>query len=104
MGSHVLLLLLRIYKHRGICTVICIILFATVPSHDAAFLSLLFSKVEIRSFLKANGRLSATWNTSVIDLLLVYRGANHSSIYKTIIIIYILYSNYSSDIFLTLLV
>ena len=58
-----------------------------IPSHDALFLSFFFQKVEIISFLKANGRLSATWNTSLLDLLLVYWVASHSSIFKTIIII-----------------
>ena len=39
------------------------------------------------SFSKASGRLNATWNTSLLDLLLVYRAASHSSNCKTIIII-----------------
>ena len=58
---------------------------------QCSILELAFSKAEIRSFSKANGRLSATWNTSLLDLLLVYRVASHSSICKTIIII-IIYS------------
>ena len=49
----------------------------------------MFSKAEIRRFLKANSRLSASWNTSLLDLLLVYRVASHSNICKTIIIILI---------------
>ena len=32
-------------------------------------LDLVFSKAEIRSFLKADGGLSATWNMCLLDLL-----------------------------------
>ena len=59
----------------------------TVPGHNASVLELAFSMVKIISFSKANGRLSATWNTSLLDLLLVYRAASHSSSCKIIIII-----------------
>ena len=64
--------------------------FRNSPRPRCSVLELAFSTAEIRSFSKANGRLSATWNTSLLDLLLVYRAASHSSNYKTIIIIFIL--------------
>ena len=60
------------------------------PGHDAAFLNLLFQKPRLRSFLKANDRLSAISNTNLLNLLLVYRVASNSSICKTIIIIIII--------------
>ena len=60
----------------------------TVPSHDAAFLSLLFQRPGLE-ILKANVRLSVTLNMSLLDLLLVYRETSYSSICKTIIIIII---------------
>ena len=86
--------------------------FRNSPGPRCSVLELAFSKAEIRSFSKANGRLSATWNTSLLDLLLVYKAASHSSNCKTIIIIplftftiynnnnyyYYLYYNYSLDI------
>ena len=34
-----------------------------------SILELAFSKAEIRSFSKANDRLSATWNMNLLDLL-----------------------------------
>ena len=55
---------------------------ATVHGHDAVFLSLLFQRPRfLKLFKKANGRLSATWNMSVLD---VYRAASHSSNCKAI--------------------
>ena len=60
--------------------------FRNSPRPRCSVLELAFSTAEI-SFSKANGRLSATWNTSLLDLLLVYRAASHSSNCKTIIII-----------------
>ena len=56
-------------------------------SDSLSLCELAFSTAEIRSFSKANGRLSATWNTSQLNLLLVYRAASHSSNCKTIIIV-----------------
>ena len=48
MGSHVLLLLyIYTYVYAWAC-VPCVILSATVPSHDAAFLSLLFQNKRLR--------------------------------------------------------
>ena len=62
--------------------------FRNSPWPRCSVLELAFSTAEIISFSKANGRLSATWNTSLLDLLLVYRAASHNSNCKTIIIIY----------------
>ena len=56
--------------------------FRNSPQPRCSVLELAFSKAEIRSFLKANVRLSATWNMSLLDVLLVYRVASHSSICK----------------------
>ena len=61
--------------------------FRNSPGPRCSILELAFSTAEIRSFSMANGRLSVTWNTSLLDLLLVYRAASHSSNCKTIIII-----------------
>ena len=72
-----------IYVHMGVCN-LCYA-FCNSPRPQCSVLKLSFSKAEIRSFLKANGRLSATWKKSIFDLLLVYRVASHSSICKTII-------------------
>ena len=77
MGSHVLLL----YICMGVCK-LCYA-FRNSPGPRCSVLELAFSTAEIRSFLKANGRLSTTWNTSVLDILLVYRVASHSSNCKT---------------------
>ena len=81
MGSHVLLLYIRM----GVCK-LCYA-FRNSPRPRCSVLELAFSTAEIRSFSKANSRLSATWNTSLLDILLVYRAASHSSNCKTIIII-----------------
>ena len=80
MGSYVLLLL-PVYVWA---CVTCAMVSATVPGHDAAFLSLLFQteKPRLEVFLEANGRVSIAWNTSLLDLLFVYRVARHSSICK----------------------
>ena len=43
--------------------------FCNSPRPQCSVLELAFSKAEIRSFSKANSRLSATWNTSPFDLL-----------------------------------
>ena len=51
----------------------------------ALLLYIRMPKLEV--FLKANGRLSATWNTSLLNLLLVYTAAIHNSNCKTIMII-----------------
>ena len=56
--------------------------FRNSPQPRCSVPELAFSKAEIRSFLEPNGRLSATWNTSLLDLLLLYMVANYSSIYK----------------------
>ena len=61
--------------------------FRNSPEPRCGVLEFAFSTVEIRSFSKANGRLSVTWNTSLLDLLLEYRAASHSSNCKTIIVI-----------------
>ena len=87
MGSHTLLLLLYILR-MGMCN-LCYA-FRNRPQPRCTVLELAFSKADIRSFSKANnGRLSATWNTSLLNLLLVYRVASHSSICTTIILIII---------------
>ena len=57
---------------------------ANSPEPRCSVLKLAFSTAEIRSFSKANARLSATWNTSPLNLLLVYRAASHSSNCKTL--------------------
>ena len=54
---------------------------ATVPSHDVAFLSLIFQRPRFLVVSKANGRFSATWNTSLLD---EYRATSHSSHCKAI--------------------
>ena len=59
--------------------------FRNSPRTRCSVLELAFSMAEIRNFSKGNCRLSATWNTSLLDLLLVYRAASHSSNCKTII-------------------
>ena len=46
MGSHVLLLYIRM----GVCKLCCVMLSATVPGHDAAFLSLLFQRPRLEVF------------------------------------------------------
>ena len=56
---------------------------------QCSIIELAFSKAEIRSFSKVNGMLNATWDTSLLDILLVNRVISHSSICKTIIIIII---------------
>ena len=81
MGSHALLLYIRM----GVCKLCCD--FRNSPWPRCSVLELAFSKAEIRSFSKANSKLSATCNTSLLDLLLIYRAASHSSNCKTIIII-----------------
>ena len=81
MGSHALLLYIRM----GVCK-LCYA-FHNSPRPRCSVLELAFSNAEIRSFLKANGRLSATWNTSLLNLLLVYMAAIHNSNCKTIMII-----------------
>ena len=43
--------------------------FRNSPWPQCCILELAFSEAEIRRFLKANGRLIATWNTSLLDLL-----------------------------------
>ena len=63
MGSHALLLLLCIRMS------LCNLCFRNSPWPRCSVLELVFSKAEIRRFSKANGRLSATWNTSLLDLL-----------------------------------
>ena len=71
------------------CCCCCIYIWAHVtcyafrnsPWPRCNVLELGFSKAGIRSFSKANGRLSTTWNTSLLNLLLVYRVASHSSVY-----------------------
>ena len=83
MGSHALLLLL--YIRMAVCK-LCYA-FRNSPWPRCSILELAFSTNEIRSFSKDNGRLSATWNTSLLDLLLVYMAGSHSSNCKTIIII-----------------
>ena len=65
MWSHALLLYIRM----GVCK-LCYA-FRNSPRLRCSVLELAFSTAEIRSFSKANGKLSATWNTSVLDLLLV---------------------------------
>ena len=81
MGSHVLYAVIRM----GVCK-LCYA-FRNSPRPQCSVLELAFSMAKITSFSKASGRLSATWNTSLLDLLLVYRAASHSSNCKTIIII-----------------
>ena len=72
MGSHMLLLLF--YIRMGVCN-LCYA-FHNSPWPCCSILELnCFSKVEIRSFSKASDRLSSTWNTSLLNLLLVYRVA-----------------------------
>ena len=104
MGPHVLLLYIRV----GVCY-LCYLCYAfcNSPWPRCSVLELAFSKTKIRSFSKANSRLSTIYlehestrfTISLLDLLLVYRVASHSSICKTIIIIiiYTIY-NYSLDI------
>ena len=65
--------------------VTCVMLSATVPGHDAAFLSMLFQRQRFEVFQS----LTVGWNMSLLYLLLVYRVATHSNIYETIIIIII---------------
>ena len=67
MGSHVLLLLLYIRTYgcvRNLCYA-----FRNSPRQQSSILELAFSKTKIRRFSKASGRLSATWNTNLLDLL-----------------------------------
>ena len=78
MGSHALLL--YVWAKCKLCNA-----FRNSPGPRCSVLELAFSTAEIRNVSKANGRLSATWNTSLLDLPLVYRAANHSSNCKTII-------------------
>ena len=84
MGSHVLLLLL--YICMGMCK-LCYF-FRNSPWPRCSVIELAFSTAKIRSFSKANRRISTTWNMSLLDLLLVYRAASHSSNCKTIVIIF----------------
>ena len=70
MGSHTLLLLPHIiytYISMGVCN-LCYA-FHNSPRPQCSVRELAFSKAEIISFSKANGRLSTTWNTSLLDLL-----------------------------------
>ena len=85
---------------RWWCMGVCKLCYAfrNSPRPRCSILELAFSTAEIRSFSKANGRLNATWNTSLLDLLLVYRAASHSSNCKTIIIIIYTIIIYSLDI------
>ena len=62
--------------------------FRNSPRLRCSTLELAFSTAKIISFSKVNGKLSVTWNTSLLDLLLVYRAASHSSNCNTIIIYY----------------
>ena len=55
MGSHVLLLLPYIPIHMGMCN-LC---YGNSPWPRCSVPELAFSKAEIRSFSKANGRLSS---------------------------------------------
>ena len=82
MGSHALLLLP--YIRMGVCN-LCYA-FRNSPRPRCSVLELAISMADMRSVSKANGRESATWNTSLLDLLLVYSVASHRSIFKTIII------------------
>ena len=50
------------------------------PQPRCSVLELAFSTAEIRSFSKANSRLSATWNMSLLDLLLVYIGKQATAV------------------------
>ena len=61
MESHILLLFIR----TGMCN-LCYA-FCNSPRPRCSVLELVFSKAEIRSFSKTNGRLSATWNTRLFD-------------------------------------
>ena len=65
--------------------------FCNSPWPQCSVLELAFSKAKVEFFSKANSRLNATRNTSLLNLLLVYRVtvASHSSICKTIVIIII---------------
>ena len=80
------MLLLLLYMLMGMCN-LCYA-FRNSPQPRCSILELAFSKAEIRSLLKVNGRLSATKNTSLLDLPLVYyyslRVASHNSICKPI--------------------
>ena len=78
-----------VYIRMGVCN-LCYA-FCNSPWPQCSIRELVFSEAEIRSFSKAKSRLSATWSTSLLHLVLVYiyRVAIHSSIYKTILIIII---------------
>ena len=76
-----------LYMRTGVCNLCYAFRNSSWPRYSG--LEHAFSKAKVRSFSKANGRLSATWNTSLLDLLLVYRVASHSGICKIIIIIII---------------
>ena len=61
MGSHAVAVI-----RMGVCK-LCYA-FRNSPGPRCSVLELAFSTAEIISFLKANCRLSATWNTSLLDL------------------------------------
>ena len=57
-----------VYIRMGVCK-LCYA--RNSPWPQCRVLELAFSTAKIRSFSKANGRLSATWNTSLLDLLVI---------------------------------
>ena len=65
--THAVAVAIYIYIRMGMCN-LCYA-FRNSPRPQCSVLELGFSKAEIKSFSKANGRLIATWNMSLPDLL-----------------------------------